>query len=79
MMKVLDYSEVNGAQDRDDTILIVKIVPHPSNISQPREAVVYQQTENDFGANNIVISQLSMTPDALAPGEGQKVRGTILV
>ena len=33
MMKILNYDKVNGAQNRDDTILVAQIVPHVSHNS----------------------------------------------
>jgi len=42
-MKILNYDKVNGAQDRDDTILVAHIVPHASNNS-PRHTHVNSAT-----------------------------------
>ena len=79
MMKVLDYGKVNGAQDRDDTILVAKIVPHHSNVSKTSESPVNQPNGNGFGVNDIIISQISKSPDALGLEEGPRVRGTVMV
>lgn len=82
MMKILDYDKVNGTQDRDDTILVAKIIPHDSNASQPREgpngAIVRPDGEH-FEAKDLIVAPVSGSPGALNTEERPKVRGNVMV
>lgn len=72
MMKVLDYDKVNGTQDRDDTILIAKIIPRPESSSGGSAAATV--VENDEGKENGTANYFDSAKDIVVgevmPGSG---------
>jgi hypothetical protein len=83
-MKVLDYSKVNGTQDRDDTMLVAKIVPYHSDASQPTEGPSDDRIANQpkgayFETKEIVLAQVSKSSDALCAEEGRQVTENLSV
>ena len=84
MMKVLDYGKVNGTQDRDDTMLVAKIVPYHPDVSQPMEGpiadcIVNQPNGTCFEAKEIVLAQVSKRPSALSAEEGRQATENLTV
>ena len=80
MMKILDYSKVNGTQDRDDTMLVAKIVPYHSNASQSMKgpksnSVVDEPNGEHFEARDIVVA----SPSALNTEEGSQFTENVMV
>jgi hypothetical protein len=77
MMKVLDYDKVNGTQDRDDTILIARIITRPesSSGSASGSSAVATVVENGgrgnyFDSKNIVVSEVKSGSGPMSPIEG---------
>jgi len=75
MLKVLDYSKVYGTQDRDDTILVVKLAPHDSHHSQQvgNPVVVNQSNREHFEAKDMVVVQMPNNPGHSGSEESPKV------
>jgi len=72
MMKVLDYDKVNGTQDRDDTILIAKIIPRPDSSSGGSTAatVVENDEGKENGTANYFVSAKDIVVGEVMPGSG---------
>jgi len=82
MLKVLDYTQAYGSQDRDDTILVAKLVPPHSDDSQrmegPGAALVVDQHDTEYvEAKDIVVAQAPHSPGASGSEEGPM--GTVVV
>ena len=81
-LKVLDYGKVYGTQDRDDTILVAKLVPLDFGDSQQTAngaIVVNRPNREYFEEKDMVVVQPPNGPGASGSEEGQKIKGTVMV
>ena len=72
MMKILDYQQVNGTQDRDDTILIAHIIPRPpsSTDSSTETANVVAENGKDarfFDSKDLLVTGMQAKTGPLSP------------
>ena len=86
MMKVLEYSKVNGTQDRDDTMLVARIVSsaQPSLPSEGGDgATVVDQSNGEYlEPKEVRVMQVSATNSGqgpLSPSEMSTVGGNIVM
>jgi len=82
MLKVLDYSKLYGTQDRDDTMLVAKLVPQDFGDSQQMAngaIVVNRPYRGHFEEKDMVVVQPSNGPGASGSEEGSKIEGTVTV
>lgn len=78
MLKVLDYEKGYGTQDRDDTMLVAKLVPYPSD-GPIGDHMINQANGEYFKGKEFILAQAAKTPGALGAEEGREVTENLTV